>query len=173
MTTSNTPAWPDLFGRATFALAALAGVLLILMMGLIASAVFMRYVMGNPLLGVNEIVQLAAVAITMLALPYATHLHAHVRADIFDPALGRVGRWLADILTRALSIWALWILVGRAWDKAAEAAEFGDATNMLNLPIWPLYALVVLGIGLAIVIFAVQIVLLILTRRAFGEPENG
>ena len=30
-----------------------------------------------------------------------------------------------------------------------------------------------LGIGLAIVILAVQIVLLILTRRAFGEPENG
>lgn len=165
-------AWPEISGRATRFLAVLAGVLLIFMMGLIFVSVLMRYVAARPLLGVNEIVQLTAVAITMLALPYATHIQNHVRADLFDPMLGRIGRFVGDIATRLLSLWTLAYLIQRAWKKAFEAAEYGDATNMLNLPIWPLYGLVVLGIGLSMVVFVLQLGVLVATRRPMGELDD-
>lgn len=142
------------------------------MMGLIAVAVIMRYVAGNPILGVNEVVQLAAVALAMLALPHATYTMTHVRADIFDPALGRWGRLIADIASRALTIYALSFVVRRAWFKAADAIEFGDATNMLELPIWPLYALICGGIALTMVIFALQIVVIIAQGHAMGDESD-
>lgn len=165
--------WSDLSGRATHALAAVAGVLLVLMTGLIAAAVVMRYLVGQPILGVNEIVQLNAVALAMLALPYATQSGAHVRADIFDPALGRWGRLVADLLTRAVSIAALSILVSRAWDKALDAREFGDSTNMLALPIWPFYGLIALGMALCILVFAVEAMTILVSGRAIGDTSNG
>ena len=159
-------AWSTLLGRATFVLAGLAGAILVLMVALIAFGVVMRYVVGQPILGINEIVQLAAVALAMLALPYATHTGAHVRADIFDRLLGRWGQFGADLMTRALSIVTLWALVGRAWGKAADALEFGDETNMLGLPIWPVYGFVVLAMALAIGVYAVQVLSILFNRTA-------
>ena len=173
MSLATVSAWSERSGLATLALGAVAGVLLLLMTGLISVAVIMRYIIGQPILGVNEIVQLNAVALAMLALPHATHSGAHVRADIFDPMLGRWGRWLADIFTRVISIIALGFLVQRAWDKALDAHEYGDATNMLGLPIWPVYGLIVLGMALCILVFALQVAELLLTRRAIGDRKDG
>lgn len=171
--TERTPwTWPDLFGRATLILAVLAGILLVFMMVLITSAVLMRYVAGQPILGVNEIVQLTAVALTMLALPYATYTMNHVRADIFDPALGRWGRFVADIGSRLVSIFVLGHLVRRAWFKALDAYEYGDATNMLSLPIWPLYALILVGVSVSILVFAMQIVLIVRQGHAMGDTKH-
>lgn len=172
MSAPRKPAWSGLPGQATALLAWVAGALLIGMTVLIAVAVIMRKLVGAPILGVNEIVQLVAVALVMLALPHATRSGAHVRADIFDPALGRWGRAGADILTRLLSIYVFRVLIGRAWDKALEAHEFGDATNMLSLPLWPFYGLIVLGIGLAALVMALELLTVLLTRRPIGE-HNG
>jgi len=162
-------AWSTGVNRATYALAVIAGASLVFMMALISFGVFMRYVVGQPVLGINEILQLNALALAMLALPYTTAEVAHVRADIFDPALGRWGRWAADIFTRVLSIVGLWVLVGRAWAKALDAYEFQDQTNMLGLPIWPFYGTIAAGMALCILIFAIQILVVLTTRKALHD----
>jgi len=162
-------AWSALFGRATLLLAALAGVILLGMVGLIGFGVIMRYLVGQPILGINEIVQLAAVALAMLALPYTTHVEGHVRADIFDSPLGPRGRFVGDLLTRALSMIALWVLAGRAWDKTLDALEYGDETNMLGLPIWPVYGFVAAAIALTIAVFAVQFLAILVSGKAVND----
>lgn len=155
--------------RATRILAIAAGVLLVLMVLVITVGVGARYFLGNPILGINEIVQMNAVALAMLAMPYATAQQIHVRADIFDRFLGRWGRFLADIATRLLSIVALWLLCGRVHAKTLDALEFGDATNILNLPIWPLYALVEIGMALCILVFAVQTIAILIRGRSHDD----
>ncbi|WP_311136186.1 MULTISPECIES: TRAP transporter small permease [Pseudooceanicola] len=152
--------------RATHALSVVAGVLLLAMVVIIAWGVISRYFLGAPILGLNEIVQLNAVALAMLALPYATSSGVHVRADIFDRLIGWGGRFLGDILTRCLSILVLYHLTERAWYKAMDALEFGDTTNMLALPLWPFYALMAFGMGLCILVFAVQLITIIANRGA-------
>lgn len=169
MRITSLQAWSDLFDRATLVLAAIAGAGLLFMVALIGSAVIMRYVVGQPILGVNEILQLIAVALAMLALPYATQSRTHVRAGIFDTVLGRWGRMAGDIVTRILSIVALCVLVDRAWRKAADALEFGDSTNMLGLPVWPLFGLVAAGMSLCVLVFAVQILVVAITRNALDD----
>jgi len=156
------PAWLAVLSQAPLVLAVAAGLCLVTMVSVISLGVVLRYVFSAPLLGVNEIVQMVAVALAMLALPYTTIAGAHVRVDLLDPWIGRWGRLLGDLLSRSLSIVALFILCRQAWSKAVDAVEYGDVTNMLQLPLWPAYGAILLGMGLCLLIFAVQIVALLL-----------
>ena len=160
--------WSARAAQVPFLLNLGAGQCLVAMVCVIAAGVVMRYVIGSPLLGVNEIVQTIAVALAMLALPQATATGAHVSVDLLDRSLGRWGRLFGDILSRGLSITVLTHLCLRAYAKTAEAAEYGDVTNMLQLPLWPVYAAILIGMGLCILVFAAQIVGLFLG----GAPEH-
>lgn len=156
-------------GKTTLVLAFLAGLLLLGMVALLSVGVVSRYFFASPILGLNEIVQLNAVALVMLTLPQATYAGIHVRADIFDRFIGHFGRLFGDIMTRVLSIVTLYYVTDRAWAKMLDAYEFGDATNMLDLPLWPFFGLISLGCGLSAVVFAVQLLDIILTRRPADE----
>lgn len=81
-------AWARGLGRATLALTWVGGLCLLGMMALIFVGVFMRYALNQPILGLNEIIQLAAVALVMSALPYCTARGGHVGVDVFDRAIG-------------------------------------------------------------------------------------
>lgn len=155
--------------RTSRILAVVAGLLLVMMVSVICAGVVSRYFFASPILGVNEIVQLNAVALAMLALPYVTHARGHVRADIFDKFIGQLGRFAGDIITRLLSIVALGFLVTRSWTKASEALEYGDATNMLALPIWPFVGLIVVGAAITIMVFAVEIIEVMKRMRPLDE----
>lgn len=158
--------WSARAGQVPVLLNLGAGICLVAMVGVIATGVVMRYIVGNPLMGVNEIVQTIAVALAMLALPQATATGAHVSVDLLDRALGRWGRWFGDILSRVLSITVLGHLCLRALAKTREAAEYGDVTNMLQLPLWPVYAAILIGMGLCALVFAAQILGLLLGGSA-------
>ncbi|WP_108661318.1 TRAP transporter small permease [Acuticoccus kandeliae] len=154
------------FDRATLILAWIAGLSLLFMLVTIAGSVVLRYVFATPLLGVNEIVQLTSVALVMLALPYCTARDGHVRVDVLDQAIGPWGRLAGDVLSRLLSGFVLAWLAYRAYWKALDAWEFGDATNMLALPIWPFYAMLSAGTALCVLVFAEQLVLILLGKRS-------
>lgn len=157
-----------LLDRANLFLALLAGTSLLFMVVLIAVGVVLRFAFALPILGINEIVQLNSVAVVMLALPWATAQGAHVRVDVLDNAIGRMGRFMGDVMSRVLSSFVLAVLVWRAGLKAMDAAKYGDATNMLSLPIWPFYAILSVGIALCVVVMLVQLVT-ILQRGAAHE----
>lgn len=157
--------WSLYFNRATLYLTAIGALCLIAIVLIVTVGVVMRYAFGTPLLGVNEFVELAAVALVMSSLPFCTVQQGHVAVDMFEPYLGRWGRFAGDVVTRLLSGFVLTILTQRAVLKALDAWEWGDATNMLRMPIWPFYTILALGAGLCVLIFALQLVV-ILVRGA-------
>jgi TRAP-type C4-dicarboxylate transport system permease small subunit len=154
------------FDRATLVLAMAAGASLLFMVVLIAAGVLLRFAFAFPILGLNEIVQLTSVAVVMLALPWATADGAHVRVDVLDNAIGRTGRFMGDLVSRALSSFVLGVLVWRAGLKAADALAYGDATNMLGLPLWPFYAILAVGIALCVLVLLSQIAVLLKPETA-------
>jgi TRAP-type C4-dicarboxylate transport system permease small subunit len=163
-----------MFDRATLILAAAAGVSLLFMVVLVAAGVVLRYAFALPILGLNEIVQLNSVVVLMLALPWATAEGAHVRVDVLDRAIGRWGRLFGDLASRALSALVLGVLAWRAALKALDALKYGDATNMLGLPIWPFTLTLALGMALCAAVFAVQIAgLLTAVLQAGGLQAGG
>lgn len=147
----------DLIRWTNSGLAALSVAALLIMMAVTFVSVVMRYLFNTPLLGNNEIVQLMAVSLAMLAMPYATQTDAHVRVDILDARIGRYGRFLGDILSRCLAGYVLIVLTYRAWLKMLDAARYGDATNMLQIPIWPFYGLIVAGMALYVLVLGLQL----------------
>ncbi|WP_417720817.1 TRAP transporter small permease [Salipiger sp.] len=150
--------------RATLALTWVGALCLLGMVALIFVGVLMRYALDKPILGLNEIVQLAAVALVMSALPYCTARGGHVGVDVFDRMLGRRGRLAGDVLSRVLSGYVLSVLTWRAVLKSLDALEYGDATNMLGLPIWPFHAILAAGCALCVLVFAAELVLLLTGR---------
>lgn len=144
--------------RAARVLAILAGAGLLLVLALIFVSVVMRYIFSTPIVGVNEIVQLASVGIVMLALPWCTAEGAHVGVDVLDQKIGRWGRFLGDVQARAIAALILSVLVWRASLKAMDAREFGDATNMLQMPIWPFYAMIAIGMALCVLVLIAQLI---------------
>jgi TRAP-type C4-dicarboxylate transport system permease small subunit len=148
----------NLLDRANLFLALAAGVSLLFMVVLIAVGVVLRFAFALPILGINEIVQLNSVVLVMLALPWATAQGVHVRVDVLDSAIGRRGRFAGDVLSRLLSAFVLSILVWRSGAKALDALRYGDATNMLSLPIWPFYAILSAGIALCVLVLLGQLI---------------
>lgn len=100
-----------------------------------------------PLFNSVELTEILLVVLVMLALPQCAASGGHVRVDVFDRALGRWGRFAGDLLTAAISVTILGFLCYRTGLKAMDSYRYGDATNMLRMPIWPLYVMVVVGMG--------------------------
>ncbi|WP_425644494.1 TRAP transporter small permease [Agrobacterium leguminum] len=142
--------------RVTVWLAVIAAAAMLFLVILISVGVILRYAFNIPVLGLNEINQLAALTLVMAALPYCTSQGGHVGVDVFDNAIGRLGRLVGDIGSRLLSGFVLSVLVQRAILKALDAREFSDTTNMLNLPIWPFYGVLAVGIALCVIVMAAQ-----------------
>lgn len=151
------PAW---FGRVDVWLATISGLALAFMMIFVFAGAVLRYVFNAPIVGGNEVLEMASVVIVMLAVPYCTTQDAHVRIDLLDRPLGRGGRMLTDVLYRVIGIVVLWFLVKSYIARTLDALEFDDVTNMLDLPLWPFYGLIVFGMGLYAVILAAQLVML-------------
>lgn len=142
--------WADQMSTA-LSVSALA----VLLMTIVVS-VAARYIFAAPLIGSNEVLQMSLVALVTLALLPAAKAELHIRVDVLDQHIGRWGRWGGDLFTRAICAFVLVCLAFRAAGQALEAAEFGDTTNMLAIPLWPVYALMVLGSLLYALMLLVQ-----------------
>lgn len=123
---------------------------------LVSWAVFARYVLNEPILGDQELVEIGMSLVVMMAMPFATSAGAHIRVDIFDNKLGTVGRYVCDLIARGLGAYVLLLLIRKTWDKALDAYEYNDVTNMIEIPVWIAYGAITAGMGLFALILILQ-----------------
>ncbi|WP_161489452.1 TRAP transporter small permease [Sulfitobacter sp. EhC04] len=160
---------PRIIGRITLWLGVLSGVFLVAILGMVAAGVVSRYVFNAPIFGGAELVQFASVGMIMCAIPYCGASDSHIRVDIFDSALNRTGRIIGEVIYVVASIAVFSFLIRRAWDKMLDARQYGDATNILNLPIWPMQAFIVLGAVAFSVVLLGQLIHTLNVGRAQDE----
>ena len=146
-------------GRLLQGLAALSGLVLFVLMCLVTYSVFCRYVLNDPILGDQELVEIGMSLVVMLAIPFTTLSGAHIRVDILDRRIGDLGRFAGDLLARGLGAYVLFLLIQKTWDKAWDAHKWGDVTNMVEIPVWIAYGAITLGMGLYAVVLIVQMAL--------------
>lgn len=139
--------------------ALIGGLFLFAIMVLVSVAVFYRYWLNNPILGDTELVEIGMSLVVMLAMPYVTLRGAHIRVDILDPLLGNYGRFLGDVFARLTGCFVLYLLIRKTWAKTLDAHEYGDVTNMIEIPVWIAYGAITVGFGLSILVLAIQLVL--------------
>lgn len=139
--------------------ALLGGLVLFAIMLLVSVSVFFRYALNQPILGNQELVEIGMSVVVMLAMPYAALTEQHIRVDILDHRLGSAGRFAGDLLARVVSILVLGLLVRKAWNKALDAHEYGDVTNMIEVPVWIAYGAITLGMSFFLLVLALQLFL--------------
>jgi len=147
-----------LLGRLLYGAALTGGLVLFAIMLLVSWAVFARYVLNDPILGDQELVEIGMSVVIMLAMPFVTATNAHIRVDIFDNKLGQSGRFVCDLITRCIGAFILYLLGRKTWSKALDAHEYGDVTNMIELPVWIAYGAITAGMGLFALLLIWQVI---------------
>ena len=113
----------------------LLAAVLFLMIGLAASQVFLRGVLGSGLAWADEALRLLVLWAAMLGAIAASRDNVHLRIDLlsrFLPAAWR--RWtatLVDVFAAVVSA----VLAWQSWRFVAESREFGDEV-LGTLPAW-------------------------------------
>jgi TRAP-type C4-dicarboxylate transport system permease small subunit len=158
-------AWLTWISQADIWLAIVSAIVLAGMMVFVFAGAVLRYVFNAPIAGGNEVLEMASVTAVMLAIPHCAARDLHIRIDLLDGVLGRVGRALTDILYRVIGVIVLWFLTNSYVARCLEAVEFEDTTNMLDIPIWPFYGLVAFGMGAYGVILAGQLAAMLIRTR--------
>jgi len=150
------PHWVERFLKYV---ALVGGFILFALMILVTVAVFNRKVLNAPILGDFEIVKIGLSLVVMMAMPYVTLRGAHIRVDIFDQHIGSYGRYIGDVFARVSSCFVFYLLIGKTWQKMLDAHEYGDVTNMIEIPVSIAYAAITIGFSLSILVLAGQLVL--------------
>ena len=145
-------------GRLLKGVALVGGAVLFAVMALVSVSVFFRYVLNEPILGDQELVEIGMSLVVMMAMPFATLKGAHIRVDILDERIGPLGRFLGDLFARTVGCYVLFLLIRKTWDKALDAHKYDDVTNMIEIPVWIAYGAITIGMGLFILVLAAQLV---------------
>ena len=128
--------------------AALAGVVLILLMLLTTADVVGRYFFNAPIGGVFDLTHFAVSIMTYLGLAYCGYRGGHVAIELLYDRLPMRAR---RVLKRGVSL-AGCVLFGLiSWRTAVQSIDvraFGEASQMMEIPFFPLYCLVAFGAGL-------------------------
>ena len=134
----------DRLQRAQLWLAALA--LVILMMITVAD-VTLRYLLNSPVRGSYDMVESMLLVFVFNGMAAGFFTRRHVVIDLIDSAVGRRGAAalirIADVLSVVCLALLMWAMLG----PAVQAYDYGDRKLELNLPIYVLWIVALVGLA--------------------------
>jgi TRAP-type C4-dicarboxylate transport system permease small subunit len=114
------------------------GVLFIILITVVD--VLSRRLLGRPVRGSMDLVQIAAAVSTACALPYTTAVKGHVAVEFLFQRLGRVGRAIVDTLARLVLMVFFSLLALALFRRGQTLQRAGEVTLTLQIPtFWVLY----------------------------------
>lgn len=145
----------------------IAAVALMVMMLVTVADVFMRYVFNSPVRGSYDMVEATLVIFVFHGMAAGFFRRANIVIDLIDTVVGRRLVALLIRMSDVLSVVALvviaWAMTGPAW----QAYDYGDRKLELDMPIYYLWIVALLGIAGTIVC-----ALGVLVARAATPPER-
>lgn len=126
-------------------LAYAAGAALLWLMLLTVVAVVMRYVFNAPILGVQDISEVSLAVVVFLGIPYCGWTGGHVAVDLIASVVGESRLRYTDALMRLLGAVLFGVVAWQAMRQGLDALEYGDATNLVDIPHHPFMFLMSFG----------------------------
>ena len=162
--------------KVTMAVAALTVLSMCL---LITGAVFMRYVLGIPIVWVPEIVGYLMVALVFLALGEAMLAGSHIRIDLFVGRLPRRVRDILELFTLTLSTGVAGFFAWHGVKTMLRSFDYGrrDSFGALRLPLYIPQSALPLGLSVLTLVLALLVcrklyVVLYDGRETQDEPSS-
>lgn len=145
-------------------IAALATIFLIL---LTVSNVLLRYLFNKPIDGTFELTEYLMVVIVFLAFPWATLRGMHVRVDLLTGRLTERKQAVVYAISCVFSIVITFLFGWYTYPEAMYAYELQFKSDMLNIPSYPFYFLIM--IGFFILLFILLVLFIQNLKEALGK----
>jgi len=134
----------------------LAGLALVALMIATVADVAGRYMFNAPITGVFDLTHIAVVVIVYLGLAYCTYYGAHAAIEVL---VDRFDARIAAALARLIHLSGAAILLVIAWRSgmaALQVQSFGQTSQLLLVPLYPFYWVVVFGCALTALVLILQ-----------------
>ena len=135
-----------------------AGFVLVLLMILTTADVAGRYFFNSPITGVFDLTHFAVLIMTFLGLAYCGFRRGHVSIELlFD----RFSRPVRRVLNRAINLVGAILFTVIAWRslvQSVDVREFGEASQLVEIPFFPLYWLLAFGALLFAAVMALRVI---------------
>ena len=138
----------------------LASVLIFGLMLLMVADVTLRYFFNAPITGVNEMMEIAIVAMLYMQVTQALKDNRHTRSDAFfttmtrrSPAAGRVLTTIFSLAGMSLMVAVVWVGVPGVREALADNYTIGTH-GVFIVPEWPIRLVIVFGCSLMAIEFA-------------------
>jgi TRAP-type C4-dicarboxylate transport system permease small subunit len=147
--------WLDRCERVLTLVAALATFCMMLLTTADAAG---RYLFNRPILAAYELTtNYLMVAVIFLAMPYAYRQGANIRVTFLVERLGRTSRLVIDHAVQIISILYCAALVFATFEQARHILITRTTFATLDLPLWPGYMVVSLGLFLTTLMMLVDL----------------
>lgn len=138
--------------RVESALTLVSGLFIMAVMLLSVANILGRKLFNLPVDGYIDWMIQAVPVMAFLGLSYVQRLGGHIRMDIVVRALKGRALWVAEFVGVLVMFLISLALIYGTWNHASRAFRLGDSTTDINLPIWPVKAMVTL----MLILFAVR-----------------
>jgi TRAP-type C4-dicarboxylate transport system permease small subunit len=117
-----------------------------------------RYLLNRPILAAYELTtSYLMVAVVFLAMPYAYRQGANIRVTFLVDRLGRIPRLVVDHAVQIISILYCAALVFATFQQARHILITKTTFATLDLPLWPGYMVVSVGLFLTTLMMLVDL----------------
>lgn len=159
----------DIARRLIEGWALLGGVLLVIIALMNTWSVISLAVLGFPVPGDFELVQMGVAVVAFSFLPYCQLKGANVTADIFTAGASRVTVAVFTLLAALAAAFFSVLLLWRMSDGMVSYLRFKEVTTILNIPVWIAFPPILASLALLVLAAAVTLHEAIIDMRP-GKP---
>lgn len=152
-----------LLDKITSALASIASVVLVALTIMIFFDALARG-FGFPLEGSRDLTALGLALITLCGIPYAGRTDGHIVVDLLPEFPSALLNRFREVFVRLVAIAIFGLLTWQAWIRAEDAADFGEASNILEIPFQPFFYVMMVAAGIYTLILMVEGILIALGK---------
>jgi TRAP-type C4-dicarboxylate transport system permease small subunit len=143
-----------------------ASVLVVFTLAMVGYSVVMRYFVGTPITGTDEMSGYLVVAIVMLGAADTLRRGEHINVDLLTARARGLSRRLLDIWAMAAAGAVAVTLIISGWLMLRFSIDFEIySEGYLETPMWIPQSLILIGAGLLLAMAAARIVTLLSSRR--------
>lgn len=132
--------------------------------------VFWRYILRDPIFGVQDVSSMTAAVVAACAVAYGATQNSHITVNIMPKLFGRGVRRYTDVFARGAGAVVLAVSAKALVKKGTCGLPCGNVTGNLSLPHGPFYYVLAAALGFFAMYLFVQLLVGVAHWR--GEDPN-
>lgn len=161
--------WID---RVSGVLAVIGGATVVFLVALTVYAVFFRYILNDPIFGIDDISQLSLSVVVAGSIAYGGRAGAHVHVDILSMVGGRRITRYTDPVVRGVGAVIVGLMAYGLVKKGLCGIPCGYFTPNLAIPHLPFQILLAAAMATYAVVLVLELVVGLIHFRAAEDPNE-